>query len=204
MTRDSQRAQPEKHTDTDLLLSPTAAADQYLRVPEIEKNFLLSPPGSPPLDWTQERESAPFTGSHSAVLDSVTRELRLDGFSLGGDPVLGSSTDLLTDSKLKPGNTDCQPAASSDGTRLVLDFGSYAVPSKSGAVTGKKNPLMSSDSLMSDSSNNDNMDRNVSVVSLPMVIVENMDGETIDAGTWSGTGLPKDPIPKTCAPPRWS
>ena len=54
-----------QHTDTDLLLSPTAATDQYLRVPEIEKNFLLSPPGSPPLDWTQERESAPFTGPHS-------------------------------------------------------------------------------------------------------------------------------------------
>jgi hypothetical protein len=138
-------------------------------------------------------------------LDSVTRELRLDDFSLGGDPVLGSSTDLFPDSKLKPGNADCQPAASSDGTRLVLDFGSYAVPSKGGAKeSGKKNPLLSSDSLMSDSSASVEMDRNLSVISLPMVIVENMDGETIDAGTWSGTGIPKDPIPKTCAPPRWS
>ena len=58
---------------------------------------------------------------------------------------------------------------------------------------------MSSDCLLSDSSTGDDMDRSVSVVSLPMVIVENMDGETIDAGTWSGTGIPKDPIPKTCA-----
>lgn len=156
------------------------------------------------MDWTQERESAPFTGSHSAVLDSVTRELRLDGFSLGGDPVLGSSTSLCAESTPKSGNPDCQPAASSDGTRLVLDFGSYAVPSKGGAASGKKKHLLSSDSLLSDFSAGDAMDRSVSVVSLPMVIVENMDGETIDAGTWSGTGIPKDPIPKTCAPPRWN
>lgn len=34
-------------------------SDSLLRVPALEKNWLISPPGSPPVGWTQIREDAP-------------------------------------------------------------------------------------------------------------------------------------------------
>jgi len=41
---------------TDLTLDP---ARHYLQPPELEKNWLISPPGSPPVGWTQIREDPP-------------------------------------------------------------------------------------------------------------------------------------------------
>ncbi|KAF9432861.1 carbohydrate-binding module 1 protein [Entomortierella beljakovae] len=34
-------------------------SDRYLHPPELEKNWLISPPGSPPVGWTQIREDPP-------------------------------------------------------------------------------------------------------------------------------------------------
>ncbi|KAF9975612.1 carbohydrate-binding module 1 protein [Actinomortierella ambigua] len=42
-----------QHTDL------TLEARHYLQPPELEKNWLISPPGSPPVGWTQIREDPP-------------------------------------------------------------------------------------------------------------------------------------------------
>ncbi|KAF9168413.1 hypothetical protein DFQ26_008363 [Actinomortierella ambigua] len=42
-----------QHTDL------TLEARHYLQPPELEKNWLISPPGSPPVGWTQVREDPP-------------------------------------------------------------------------------------------------------------------------------------------------
>ncbi|KAG0324581.1 hypothetical protein BGZ99_001645 [Dissophora globulifera] len=41
---------------TEINLDP---ATRYLHPPELEKNWLISPPGSPPIGWTQVREDPP-------------------------------------------------------------------------------------------------------------------------------------------------
>ncbi|KAJ7243727.1 Calcipressin-domain-containing protein [Mycena rebaudengoi] len=45
--------------DPSPLLSPNDDAVEYLRPPPVEKNFLLSPPGSPPVGWVPAREDPP-------------------------------------------------------------------------------------------------------------------------------------------------
>ncbi|KAI9004803.1 Calcipressin-domain-containing protein [Gaertneriomyces semiglobifer] len=74
-----------EHTDTTYLADPNAGTNlSHLRVPDLEKNFLLSPPGSPPIDWTQIRESGPVPGGHADALLDALRELEhADAFSLG-------------------------------------------------------------------------------------------------------------------------
>ncbi|TPX57172.1 hypothetical protein PhCBS80983_g04019 [Powellomyces hirtus] len=72
-----------QHTDTTHLLDPSLGTHiDHLRVPELEKNFLLSPPGSPPVDWVQIRESGPVPGGHSEALLDALRELETDEFTL--------------------------------------------------------------------------------------------------------------------------
>ncbi|KAJ3175532.1 hypothetical protein HDU87_006195 [Geranomyces variabilis] len=72
-----------QHTDTSHLLDPSLGTHiDHLRVPALERNFLLSPPGSPPIDWVQIRESSPVSGGHSDVLRDALRELHDDDFCL--------------------------------------------------------------------------------------------------------------------------
>lgn len=46
----------------------------HLQVPELEKNWLISPPGSPPVGWTQVREDAPNSQMlHTDLLEALDR-----------------------------------------------------------------------------------------------------------------------------------
>ncbi|ORY53654.1 hypothetical protein BCR33DRAFT_711033 [Rhizoclosmatium globosum] len=74
-----------EHTDNNHLMNPDAGQN-LLRVPPLEKNFLLSPPGSPPVGWIQPAESGPAAGGHhQAMLDALSK-LTDEDFSLdGGD-----------------------------------------------------------------------------------------------------------------------
>uniref|UniRef100_A0A183J2C7 Calcipressin-2 n=1 Tax=Soboliphyme baturini TaxID=241478 RepID=A0A183J2C7_9BILA len=36
-----------------------AETDEYLKIPELQKQFLISPPASPPVGWEQCRENQP-------------------------------------------------------------------------------------------------------------------------------------------------
>ncbi|KAG0272446.1 carbohydrate-binding module 1 protein [Linnemannia exigua] len=64
-TADAQKAKAELHNTTfegstirhtETVIDP---ASRYLHPPELEKNWLISPPGSPPVGWSQVREDPP-------------------------------------------------------------------------------------------------------------------------------------------------
>ncbi|KAJ3158011.1 hypothetical protein HDU89_000393 [Geranomyces variabilis] len=83
-----------QHTDTSHLLDPSLGTHiDHLRVPALERNFLLSPPGSPPIDWVQIRESSPVSGGHSDVLHEALRELHNDDFCLDDGGSHGADTE---------------------------------------------------------------------------------------------------------------
>ncbi|GBE82813.1 Calcipressin [Sparassis latifolia] len=52
--------------------------DHYLRPPPIEKNFLISPPGSPPVGWEQIREEPPNSAPLADDLISALRKLEVE------------------------------------------------------------------------------------------------------------------------------
>jgi hypothetical protein len=70
-----------QHTD----INPDSAT-VLLQVPELEKNWLISPPGSPPVGWQQIREEPPNSNvlahdlSHalSALNDDISDDFQLD------------------------------------------------------------------------------------------------------------------------------
>jgi calcipressin-2 len=51
--------------------------DVYLRAPAIEKNFLISPPGSPPVGWEQIVEDPPNVAPLADDLVNALRNLQL-------------------------------------------------------------------------------------------------------------------------------
>ena len=100
--------------------------------------------------------------------------------------------DTLVDSD---SSSTMRTIASSDGTRIVLSFGPSA-------------PLPPRASLTRESSSIESMDvhvsRNVSEMSLPMIVVENFDGEKLES--WAGGGIPRASgtglaLQQTSAPP---
>jgi hypothetical protein len=49
----------------------------YLQPPPVEKNFLISPPGSPPVGWEQIREDAPNSTPLASDLMHVLKRLKI-------------------------------------------------------------------------------------------------------------------------------
>lgn len=54
---------------------------EYLPVPDTDKNFLISPPGSPPVGWEQIREDPPNADTLAADLAKALEGLAVDRFS---------------------------------------------------------------------------------------------------------------------------
>jgi hypothetical protein len=60
------------------MLNSTSVPDEnYLRPPPIEKNFLISPPGSPPIGWEPVKEDPPNSTPLAEDLISALRQLQL-------------------------------------------------------------------------------------------------------------------------------
>lgn len=76
---------------------------KYLQVPAQTKNFLISPPGSPPVGWEQVEEEAPNTASLAA--DLVAALNRLQNSQEQGEGLRKNSGD----------------SARSDGKQVLLD-----------------------------------------------------------------------------------
>jgi hypothetical protein len=73
----------------------TGPEGTYLCPPEISKNFLISPPGSPPVGWEQVHEDPPNSTPLADDLIAALRELQLRDRRTPGGPelVLDSSDD---------------------------------------------------------------------------------------------------------------
>lgn len=56
----------------------------YLHAPAIEKNFLISPPGSPPVGWEQIREEPPNATPLADDLVAALRKLQLKSKPIEG------------------------------------------------------------------------------------------------------------------------
>lgn len=57
-------------------LEPPSEESRHLQVPAQTKNFLISPPGSPPIGWEQIEEEAPNTASLAADLVAALNRLQ--------------------------------------------------------------------------------------------------------------------------------
>ncbi|KAJ3233591.1 hypothetical protein HDU78_006348 [Chytriomyces hyalinus] len=118
-------------TSNESRLAVPSNAHAMLQVPEIERNFLLSPPGSPPVGWVQNSESQPSAGGHHAamVIDALSQ---LDDFSLdaetGMEPESANASrgaDYTVEGALSEREVvDRLGIQPDDRTRHILTFGS--------------------------------------------------------------------------------
>ncbi|KAG0234894.1 hypothetical protein BGW41_000964 [Actinomortierella wolfii] len=90
---------------TDLTMDP---ARHYLQPPELEKNWLISPPGSPPVGWTQVREDPPNSVNLADDLVKALLEMGQPLYQLPGPD--GSKADrshlLLSESDIEDFSLD--------------------------------------------------------------------------------------------------
>jgi len=68
----------------------TIPQENYLRPPPVEKNFLISPPGSPPVGWEQIKEDPPNATPLAADLMNALKRLEFQErrMSCNGSPSL--------------------------------------------------------------------------------------------------------------------
>ncbi|CAG8434287.1 1772_t:CDS:2 [Ambispora gerdemannii] len=70
----------------------TIDKSQHLAVPKIEKNWLISPPRSPPVDWTQTREDSP---NSNTLADDLIHALRPYATKNIGDIIIDEEEDEI-------------------------------------------------------------------------------------------------------------
>ncbi|KAH7911898.1 Calcipressin [Hygrophoropsis aurantiaca] len=65
-------------SDNNPIITPSSpTSDNFLRPPPIEKNFLISPPGSPPIGWEPVKEDPPNATPLADDLIAALRKLKL-------------------------------------------------------------------------------------------------------------------------------
>ncbi|KAH6564227.1 hypothetical protein BASA50_007361 [Batrachochytrium salamandrivorans] len=128
-----------QHTDLSQLNPDGTMLQQLLQVPVSDRNFLLSPPGSPPVGWEQPMETTPALGGHAETFALSTlslAEFRLDG---------GIEVDLDSDNP-NPQEEDLthssEESMTSDGRQLeILKFGTSSSITNSGQMSVDGNAL---------------------------------------------------------------
>ncbi|PIA12792.1 hypothetical protein COEREDRAFT_12195 [Coemansia reversa NRRL 1564] len=84
---------------------PAHPLHDFLNVPTQEKLWLISPPGSPPIDWRQTRELPPNATHLDRRLEAALQELGLGQFAL--DPAAISDDESMLD--VPPPDADLSP-----------------------------------------------------------------------------------------------
>ncbi|KAG9304167.1 hypothetical protein G9A89_019729 [Geosiphon pyriformis] len=77
---------------------------QHLHVPQIEKNWLISPPGSPPLEWVQIREDAPNSNTFAKDLVHALSNVALHNSSRDFEDLVDDDSDELLGFSLEDDN----------------------------------------------------------------------------------------------------
>ncbi|KAL0567143.1 hypothetical protein V5O48_014842 [Marasmius crinis-equi] len=78
--------------DPNPLLSTLNSEDRYLQPPEIERNFLISPPGTPPVGWEPIQEDPPNSTPLADDLIAALKNLHLQQ-----DHMRGSGVEVILD-----------------------------------------------------------------------------------------------------------
>jgi len=90
-------------------------SESYLQPPELEKNFLISPPGSPPVGWEPIREDPPNATPLADDLMAALRQLQLQekrsSVEVLLDPLEGSGVGVYVE--------DCDMMMNEDGEENV-------------------------------------------------------------------------------------
>jgi len=76
-TRETPRTILGVYRSVKINLNNNSSDDQHLRPPAIEKNFLISPPGSPPVGWEPIREDPPNPTPLADDLIAALRKLQV-------------------------------------------------------------------------------------------------------------------------------
>jgi hypothetical protein len=76
-THDTPRTILGVYRSVKINLSNDSSDDHYLRPPAIEKNFLISPPGSPPVGWEPVKEDPPNPTPLADDLIAALRKLQV-------------------------------------------------------------------------------------------------------------------------------
>ncbi|KAG5639185.1 hypothetical protein H0H81_006089 [Sphagnurus paluster] len=102
------RADPNPLTTSDHF-GNEVPEENYLRPPAIDKNFLISPPGSPPIGWEQIREDPPNPTPLADDLIQALRKLQLherrSSLEVLLDPLEGSGVGVYVEDC--DGDNDC-------------------------------------------------------------------------------------------------
>ncbi|KAK1231237.1 hypothetical protein PQX77_005642 [Marasmius sp. AFHP31] len=73
--------------DPNPLLSTLESEDRYLQPPAVERNFLISPPGSPPVGWEPIQEDPPNSTPLADDLIAALKNLHLQQESMRGSGI---------------------------------------------------------------------------------------------------------------------
>ncbi|GAA5978607.1 hypothetical protein JCM10908_004420 [Rhodotorula pacifica] len=146
--------------------STSAADQQHLAVPSSGRNFLISPPGSPPVGWQQLEEDSPNTQTwhegdepptpnsgqveleelkkaaspDEAWADELARALRFLSVDVGGDEDEDDDQDVEGEEVMDEGGGDTELGGAAAGSTTHLVLAPAPIPSSS-SITQRHLPL---------------------------------------------------------------